>query len=185
MRSLGALLLVVVAVHAHHFKGLPHFNYFENYPQIPQEELLGRAGDYEFSLVLYDFQGLNREDLQMPDDARLYLVAYNLRQDRVYGGAARLEVLDGDEPVLTVQKERAEEENIYALHGALPPKGAYALRVTLLEEGEIQVVIPFELSSQKVRWGRWVAAGLLGLVMVAAIGARRARVIQDRKKAGA
>ena len=30
MRALGALLLIVVAAHAHHFKGLPHFNYFEN-----------------------------------------------------------------------------------------------------------------------------------------------------------
>ena len=183
MRALGALLLIVVAAHAHHFKGLPHFNYFENYPQIPQEEFLGQAGDYEFSLVLYDFQGLKKEDLQMPDDARLYLVAYDLRQDRVYSGAALLEILDGGKPVLTARKERAEEENIYALHGALLPEGSYALRVTLLEGEQVQALIPFALSSQKVRWGRWVTAGLVGRVVAAAVGARRARVVQDRKKA--
>ncbi len=35
---------------AHHFKGLPHYNYFENYPQVPEEEFIGEVGDYEVSL---------------------------------------------------------------------------------------------------------------------------------------
>ena len=34
----------------HHFKGLPHFSYFENYPQVPQDEFLAQAGNYECSL---------------------------------------------------------------------------------------------------------------------------------------
>ncbi len=47
------LLLWAPPLAAHHFKGLPHFNYFENYPQIPQDEFLGQFGDYECSLVIY------------------------------------------------------------------------------------------------------------------------------------
>ena len=52
------LFLVVMAAcaRAHHFKGLPHYNYFENYPQVPEEEFLGEVGSYEVSLVVYDFQ---------------------------------------------------------------------------------------------------------------------------------
>ena len=49
------LVVMVGSASAHHFKGLPHYNYFENYPQVPEEEFLGDAGNYEVSLVLYDF----------------------------------------------------------------------------------------------------------------------------------
>jgi len=33
-------LVTAPSTEAHHFKGLPHFNYFENYPQVPQEEYI-------------------------------------------------------------------------------------------------------------------------------------------------
>jgi hypothetical protein len=181
MLALCLALVLAWPAGAHHFKGLPHYNYFANYPQIPQEEFLGQAGDYEFSLVVYDFQGLRRQDLEMPDDARLFLVAFDLRGNRVYNGPVLLEILDGQEPVRVERREQAEEENLYALHHALPPEGDYALRVKLLEGG-IQAVIPFKLSSQKTHWGHLVAAVLVGLVAVAAVGARRARIAQDRRK---
>ena len=167
--------------HAHHFKGLPHFNYFENYPQIPQEEFLGQAGNYEFSLVLYDFQGIESPDIQRPDDARLFLIAFDLLNNEVYGGPARLEVLDGADPILIEEVDGPREENVYQIHSAMPSAGDYSLRVTLLDEN-LSVVIPFLLTSQKVNWGTWIASGLAFLIVVAAVGARRARVLQDRKK---
>ena len=42
------LCVCVPVLFAHHFKGMPHFNYFENYPQIPQEDFIVQSGDYEF-----------------------------------------------------------------------------------------------------------------------------------------
>jgi hypothetical protein len=39
------MMMVVLPLHAHHFKGLPHYNYVENYPQTPEEEILGQSGD--------------------------------------------------------------------------------------------------------------------------------------------
>lgn len=179
--SCVALMLMVASLaEAHHFKGLPHFSYFENYPQIPQEEFLGQEGQYEFSLVLYDFQGLQRQSVQQPDDARLFLVIYNLRENQVYGGGVLLEVLDGEKVVLKEHREGPEEEMVFQIHGSLPSSGDYALRITLLDGEKMQELIPFELSSQKVGWGKWIAAVLTGLVGVAGVGARRARIARDR-----
>ena len=181
-----AAVAVVLGPHiaeAHHFKGLPHFNYFENYPQIPQEEFLGQAGRYEFSLVLYDFQGLQQQDMDRPNDARLFLVAFDLLDNVVYSGPARLEILDGDTPVVTEAAAGPQEENVYQIRGTLPATGDYALRVSLVDEDGLTAVIPFQLSSQKIAWGRWIGALLAALLVIAAIGARRARVLKDRQLA--
>ena len=175
-----SIALAPATVSAHHFKGLPHYSYFENYPQIPQDEFVGQKGRYEFSLVLYDFQGLSRESMQQPDDVRLFVIAFDLLENEVYSGAARLAVLDGERPVLVDLFDAPQEENVYSLHGALPPDGDYALDMRLLDEG-LTVTIPFTLSSQKVRWGRWMVGGLVGLLAISAVGARRARVLADRR----
>ena len=112
-------LLFIVAypslVSANHFKGLPHYNYFENYPQVPEEEFLGQEGDYEFSLVAYDFQGIQKENAEQPDNVRLYLVIYNLRGNSVYKGPATLEILDGSKVVASSYHKSSELENLYSL----------------------------------------------------------------------
>jgi hypothetical protein len=177
----AALLLLGSSASAHHFKGLPHYNYFENYPQIPEEEFIGQADPYAFSLVLYDFQGIERDNVKDPDNVRLFLVAFNLFDNIVYNGPATLEVLDRGK-VLHVEKfESSAEESLYAMYRELPNTGKYALRITLHNQDNLQCLIPFKLSSQKVYWGKWIGGGLLLLVIVAAIGARKARVKMDRK----
>ena len=175
---------LITDAHAHHFKGLPHYNYFENYPQVPEEEFLGQAGGYELSLVVYDFQGINREDVQHPDQVRLFLVIFNLRNNKVYQGALTLEVLDRDAIVVSESHQGAELENLYSLHKSLSDTGKYSLRVTLHDEGDVVCNIPFVLSSQKVHWGKWIGGGLVILISVAAVGARKARVARDRRDAG-
>jgi hypothetical protein len=183
----GLLLLLLLGMGqrmlAHHFKGLPHYNYFENYPQVPEEEFLGQAGEYEFSLVVYDFQGINRELVEQPDNVRLFLVAFSLRNSQVYLGPATLEILDHGEVVHADHQAGAELENLYSLHRKLPETGKYSLRITLHAEDDLQCVIPFVLSSQKVHWGRRIALGLVLLIFIAAVGARKARVAKDRETA--
>jgi hypothetical protein len=183
------LLLGIIAVglpaqtvSGHHFKGLPHFNYFENYPQVPQDEFLGQEGEYEFSLVLYDFQGIQRDDTQQPDDARLYLIIYNLRENKVYNGPLTLEVLDRGEVTYTQDYASSQEESIYTLQQTLPSTGKYALRITFLQGDTGQAVIPFMLSSQRIHWGKWIAGILVIFIAVVAVGSRRARVSLDRKE---
>ncbi len=172
---------LVPGLQAHHFKGLPHYNYYENYPQVPEEEFLGQVGDYEVSLVVYDFQGINRENVETPNNVRLFLVIFNLRTNRIYGGRLGVEILDGSEVVHREIQPAAQLENLYSIHHPLPDDGRYSLRLTLHDEGQLRCTIPFVLSSQKIHWGKWVALVLFLLVLVAAIGARRARVRMDRK----
>ena len=168
---------------AHHFKGLPHYNYFENYPQVPEEEFLGQTAEYEFSLVVYDFQGINRDNVEDPDKVRLFLLIFSLRNTKVYQGPLTLEILDRGKTVHSERHASADLENIYSLHRNLPDTGRYTLRATLHGEQGITCEIPFRLSSQKVHWGKWVGLVLLTLVIVAAIGGRKARIAMDRKEA--
>ena len=177
------LLLCALPVQAHHFKGLPHYNYFENYPQVPEEEFLGQAGDYEMSLVVYDFQGLHSEAIEEPESVRLFLVIFNLRRGSVYQGRLTVEILDGDRPVFTETFAAAELENLYSVQKSLPDTGDYVVRLTLHEAGGQMCTIPFGLSSQRIHWGRWVALTLVALVGVTAMGARRARIAEDRRAA--
>ncbi len=178
----AALCLIPIAVMGHHFKGLPHYNYFENYPEIPEEEFLGQVGDYEVSLVVYDFQGIQRGKVDDPDMVRLFLVIFNLRNNDIYGGPLTLEVLDNGKVVHSERHKSSELENLYSMHQDLPDTGKYSLRLTLHSVGDLQCVIPFKLSSQKIHWGKWVAGVLLILIIVAAVGARKARVAMDRKE---
>jgi len=186
MRSL--LLLIaslawVPTAFPHHFKGLPHFSYFENYPQVPQDEFLAQSGDYECSLVLYDFQGIKRSETQQPNNARFYLIAYDMRDNTVYNGPLTMTLLDGDNPTFTRRMESSQEESIYTLQKSLPETGDYSLRVTLHDEDNLQITIPFLLSSQKVPWGRYLLLSIGVCVGVVAVGSRRARVVQDRREA--
>ena len=180
--TLFTLILSVLTLHAHHFKGLPHYNYFENYPQTPEEEFLGQSGNYEFSLVVYDFQGINKEDAESPDNVRLFLVAFDLRNGKLYNGPMTLELRDGDKVMHREKLKSAELENLYSMHHKLAETGDYSLHLTLHDAGDLECAIPFKLSSQKIHWGRWIAGGLAALLLVAAIGARKARVRIDRSE---
>ena len=185
----GAVVLFLLctigagALWAHHFKGLPHYNYFANYPQVPEEEFLGQTAGYEFSLVVYDFQGIDREDLDEPNTVRLFLVIFELISGYVYTGPATLEVLDGSHPYYTERIESGAAENLYSIHESLPDDGDYALRITLHDSEDAQCVIPFTLSSQKKPIGLWVTLAFVIMIGVSAFGARKARVKQDRKDA--
>ncbi len=184
-RSIIFILIITLAgtemLMAHHFKGLPHYNYFENYPQIPEEEFLGQSGNYEFSLVVYDFQGINREKVEQPDNVRLFLVIFNLLNNKVYQGRTTLEILDRNEVVHSSYFPTAELENIYSIHRELSDTGKYTLRITLHDEGDQTCLIPFTLSSQKIHWGKWIGISLILFIIIVAIGARKARIMKDRK----
>ena len=167
-------------IFAHHFKGLPHFNYFENYPQVPLEEYLGQNGEIECSLVIYDFQGIKKSDTLQPNDVRLYLAIYNLKKNSAYQGPATLEVFCDGKSIHKKHFKSSEEESLYATQEEFNEKGEFELHVTMQGEVPLTVIIPFELSSQRKDWSTWVGSILVLLLAVLAIGARKARVKQDR-----
>ena len=176
------LVFGAIDVYGHHFKGLPHFNYFENYPEIPQDEFLGQSGQYEFSLVIYDFQGIQKIDTDQPDDARLYLVIFNLLANKVYDGKLTIDVKDAGQVLYTEHYEHSQEESIYTLFRQLPETGDYSLDITFHDGKASTVNLPFVLSAQRIHWGKWVGGGLVLLIVIVAIGSRKARVAMDRKE---
>ena len=109
----------------HHFKGMPHFSYFENYPQVPQDEYLGRIGHFETSLMIYDFQGITKLDAEQPDDVRMYLVLFDLLKNETYKGPLTLRVMDGDTPLAEKAFEHSEEESLYAFTKRMPLDGDF------------------------------------------------------------
>ena len=171
-------------IKAHHFKGLPHYGYFENYPQTPVDEYLGQAGDFEFFLVIYDFQGFQKEEVERPDDIRLFLNVYNLREDKAYSGPLVMEIYDEERMLVKVPKDSSEQESLYYFNRVLPQSGHYSLRVRVLhgDGKETLGVIPFKLSSQKISWGKWLILGLITLVGFVAFGSRKARIKKDRQE---
>jgi hypothetical protein len=188
VRACGWVVLAALAglpsvAIAHHFKGLPHFSYFENYPQVPQDEFLWQEGECEFSLVIYDFQGITKADAEQPDDARVFLVVWNLVENGVYSGPLTLRILDRGEVVRTKQFSAATEESIYSIQHVLPETGRYSLGVALDDGSGLEATIPFKLSSQKMPWGKWTAGILVALVTILAVSSRRARVLRDRRDA--
>lgn len=208
-------------IEAHHFKGLPHYGYFENYPQTPIEEYLGQSKRYEFFLVLYDFQGLRRESVEQPDDVKFFLNVYDLVADKAYSGPLKLEILDGERVLDSVIFKSAEQESLYYYNHKLSDDGDFALRVNIIDlklpeeetlrlqkteelknnnlpvtnrlsqdvaqKSQVHIletgVIKFETSAQKISWGKWLSLALLVLVAIAAVGARRKRILDDRKAA--
>jgi len=183
MRTLFLLFLVIGSLsEAHHFKGLPHYGYFENYPQIPQEEFLGQGGKYEVSLVLYDFQGINLNMAEHPEDVRMYLVVYDLLKNSAYQGELRMDILDGEEVIYTKIQEKSQEESIYSIHRSLSDDGDYSLLLSLSDPSRTQIRVPFLLSSQKVHWGKWIVLFMAVFLGVAGYGARKKRLNMDRKQ---
>ena len=170
---------------AHHFKGLPHFSYFENYPQVPEDEFLAQYKDFGFSLTMFDFQGLNQGDMDAPDNVNFFLIIYNLKTNKAYQGPAQLQLMDGDRIVQDESFPEAVEESLYKTECKLGSEGSYYLRVTLNDGSGVTVDIPFILSSQKINWGLWIGLSLCILLFVAAIGARRARIMKDRQQSRA
>ncbi|MBT3783723.1 hypothetical protein HOF92_02030 [bacterium] len=177
-----ALTILCPGLYAHHFKGLPHYGYFENYPQIPQEEFLAQAGKYEVSLVLYDFQGINLEMAEHPQVVRMYLVIYDLLANQAYKGKLRMEIQDRGATVVHKLQEQAQEESIYAIHRELSDKGDYSLLLTLVDEKNTQIRVPFILNSQKVHWGKWIVLSMTFFLVIAGFGARKKRLSLDRKQ---
>jgi hypothetical protein len=183
IETIALTFFIFSCLYAHHYKGLPHYGYFDNYPQVPAEEFLGQAGPYEFSLVVYDFQGMTMTSVEQPDDVRLFLVILDMKENRAYKKAVKLEILDNKKTLSQEDFKTSEEESLYQLHTKLNEEGNYSLRVTLLEEDGLVAHIPFLLSTQKTNWALWISISMILFIVVAAIGSRKARLVHDRKNA--
>ncbi len=175
---LVAMALPSVAL-AHHNKGLPHYGYFENYPQVPTDEYVQISGRWEAGATVFNFQGLQRSTSETPNDVRIFSYLYDLKDDHGYEGPLTLTVMRGDEVVRTINRLEADEEAVYVARVEMPKSGDYTLIFEFEIDGEPQrTTLPIEvdLAVDRVNW--LVVGGIVtivGMVFILALGNKRRR----------
>lgn len=164
---------------AHHNKGLPHYGYFENYPQVPTEEYVRVQGRWEVGVTIFNFQGLNqRETSTTPNDVKFFLYLYDLDADRSYRGPVAVDIVQGDARVSSFSRLEVDTEGVYITRETLPASGDYALVLHFeSEEGAESVRLPFhvDLAIDQINWALLggMGAGVAALFGLALAGRQR------------
>jgi hypothetical protein len=183
MTRLRPLLLALVAwallagsALAHHNKGLPHYGYFENYPQVPTDDYILVDGKWEVGGVLFNFQGLERSTSDTPNDVKFFVYAYDLKADKTWRGPVTFEVMHEDEVVARWERVQPDQEGVFISRETLPSSGEYELVFRLEEDGKpVELRLPFyvDLAADRVDWR--VIGGLAGAVLLALLLAAAGR----------
>src|SRR5690554_5005558 len=137
---------------SHHYKGLPHNDYFENYPQVPSLEFVVENEKWEVFLTVFNFDGLDLENVENNKVVRFYIFLYDVLADKVYGKPATFEIYSGDRLVGRKEGVLPEQENTYLVQEELIEQSDLKLRVLFeTASGEIDVVeLPFQI--KKSMW---------------------------------
>lgn len=163
---------------AHHNKGLPHYGYYSNYPQVPFDESIVVDGRWEMGVTLFNFQGLDRRTAETPNDVKFFVYIYDLEADTNYQGPVTFEILLDGQIVAAFERNQADQEMIYSTRETLPESAEYEMRATFDVDGAPQqVTLSFwiDLAADEVSWG--FVAAILGpivpLLILAALGRSR------------
>ncbi len=181
------LVLGLGPVYAHHNKGLPHYGYFENYPQVPTQEYVVIDGRWEVGATLFNFQGLrDRTTSETPNDVKFYMYAYDLDADAGYSGPLQVRITHGGETVALLERLEPDGEGVYISRETLPRSGDYDL-VYVIGGDEIALPFSVDLEADRVAWGLLLGlgAGLGGLFVLALMGRERRLVRRAAAPAGA
>lgn len=166
---------------AHHNKGLPHYGYFENYPQVPVDEHVNVQGRWEIGATIFNFQGYDRRSADTPNDVKIFVYLYDLEKSRGYRGPLDVEILYEGEVISRFERLEVDQEAIYSTRETLPKSGEYELRAWV--DGEA-VTLPFHVDLLDDGLSLWVALGLsipVGAIFILALlGRKKARLRVNR-----
>ena len=163
---------------AHHNKGLPHYGYYENYPQVPTEEYIIVDGRWEMGTTIFNFQGYERADADTPNDVKFFIYVYDLEKDQSYLGAVDFDIVQDGEVVASFSREHVDEELVYSTRETLPESGEYQLVAHLRQEGstgEVSLDFDIDLNEGEVSWILLAGLGipLVPLFFLASLGRSR------------
>ena len=165
---LTLLALGASAAQAHHNKGLPHYGYFDNYPQVPTEEFIDEVGRWEVGAVFFNFQGLKRQTSDTPDDIRIFAYIYDLERDRGYkeGLTLHLETPEG-ERFATFNRLESDGEGVYVVRQQMPESGDYTLIFEFETDGAtVAVPLDFDIDLSADRFDWYVLGGAVAVFAV-------------------
>jgi hypothetical protein len=133
---------------SHHYKGLPHFNYFENYPQVPHLEFIKETPDFEIYVTVYNFQGLNLDQVDSPNDVRLYLYIYDIKADKVFMRPASFQIFSHNKLIHKTEPAPPEQENIFVIQKPILEQDDLILRASFEDRSgkNIEIDIPFQIT---------------------------------------
>jgi len=172
------LLPIAPSAWAHHNKGLPHYGYFDNYPQVPTEEFIDEVGRWEVGAVFFNFQGMDRKSSDTPDDVRIFAYAYDLESGRGFKGELTLFLADEQGEILdSFERVAPDQEGVYVVRTTLPASGRYKLLFDLESGGAVDRVplaFDIDLEADRVPWMLiGLGATLLAVVFAVAAAGRR------------
>jgi ferredoxin-type protein NapH len=172
------VFLIPLLAAAHHNKGLPHYGYYENYPQVPTQETIVVDGRWEMGATVFNFQGLQRRDATTPNDVKIFVYIYDLERDENYVGPVRFVIESDGVEVSDFVRDGVDAELIYQTREIMPHSGRYKLFAEFEVDGQKQrVALEFDidLSVDSVNW--LVVAGIvaptLPLLALALVGRSR------------
>jgi polyferredoxin len=169
---------------AHHNKGLPHYGYFDNYPQVPVNEYIAIQGRWEIGATFFNFQGLQRQDADTPNDVKIYSYLYDLENDVAYIGPVDFEIRKGSEVVATYHREIVDEEAVYSTRQTMPSTGEYTL-VAIVDGHEIHLPFYIDVGGDGINWLLIGGIALPVIILFGlAIAGRKRRRKRKRKRPG-
>ena len=148
MRFLFTLILWSSASSAHHYKGLPHYSYFDNYPQVPILEFIAERPDYEMFVTIYNFQGLDLEMVNSPQDVRFYAYFFDVGNNRIYRGKVDFRITSHGDEIFVSKDRDPEQENIYVLQLKIKEQDDLVLQASFLgSKGEqVKINLPIQIT---------------------------------------
>ncbi len=184
--SVALMMLIPALAQAHHNKGLPHYGYYENYPQTPTEEVIVVDGRWEMGATIFNFQGYEREDADTPNDVKFFVYIYDLEADAAYLGPVTFDIMMNGERVSTFTREHVDEEVVYSTRETLPESGDYHL-IAHIPNAERHPDLEFyiDLDEGGIAWGLVLGLTvpllpLLGLVLLGRGRKGRSELMRDQ-----
>ncbi len=180
-----AILIAPGVASAHHNKGLPHYGYYQNYPQVPTEEYVAIQDQWEIGATIFNFQGYDgRRSSDTPNDVKIYLYLFDLDAERSYTGPIDIEIRMDGEVVARFERSEPDEESVYSTRETLPRTGDYEL--VAIVDGE-EIVLDFYADlNDGVSW--WIVGGIALPVLLLfglAVFGRKRRLHKQKRSRGA
>jgi hypothetical protein len=144
---------------------------------VPTDEYIATNGPWEMNFTLYNFQGMTRSDVDTPDDLQIFLIVYNLRNGKTYGGAAQISIKSGTRTIGSWSMV-AEQESLYWFNTTILNPKKLRLFISFVDDKgkEVEISAPFSLPGQGGHNPLlWIAGGLLVLIALVAVGTKQTR----------
>lgn len=163
------LMTVTRPLLSHHYKGLPHYSYFDNYPQVPILEFFQEDENYEVFITVYNFQGLSLEMVDAPNDVRLYIYVYDVKADTVLQQKLNITITSHDQIAYTDKNVASEQENIFVIRATMPEQDD--LRVSLQFSDStgkaVTLTIPIQITKTILqKYGLAIAIALFLIIVM-------------------